>query len=430
MKVAKHISFFLDNLGIQSIDCSNVLAGNPGIGGTEWLILTIATLLNRRENGLTVTLFTTEQGILPEDLNNEVVTNLDEAMTMASKQGISDIIVKHLAQNVIDDSFQSIPKGLAVTIWSHIFVSYWELDYYAEKDGIKNIIFVGKETADLYRDHKAFKKINYIYNCVNVDDFCSIASKKPFNNRSHVVTYMGSLVPFKGFHLLAKAWPEIVKAVPDAELYVIGNGKLYNKDAHLGQFGLAASDYEELFMKPLTMSDGKILSSVHFMGRMGTEKREILLKTKVGVPNPSGITETFCLCAVEMQAAGAVVTTINYPGFLDTVKNGHLYKKRKQLAESVINLLQATNDKFDESLAYFKENFSYDAVAERWEGLMLGELKKEDKLTNRQYRLKWLKEMRRRFSKFLPVIYKLPITERILLFVERKLYGRITYLDS
>lgn len=424
------IAFFLDNEGISGVDCSQSVEGNPGIGGTEWLILVVATLLSRRDNGLSVTLYATNPGLFPDDLTCVTVRDIKDALTKASHEGVVNIVMKHLAQNVVEDVLSDIPQGLDVTIWSHIFMSYWELDYYADKKSVKDIIFVGRETADLYRDHRAFSKINYIYNCVNLSELPNEAAKVPFGTRAHVVTYMGSLVPFKGFHLLAQAWPSIIKAVPDAELYVIGNGKLYDKDAQLGRWGLAEKEYEDAFMAPLTLDDGNLLPSVHFMGRMGTEKKEILLKTKVAVPNPSGITETFCLCAVEMQAAGAAVTTINYPGFIDTVKNGRLYSKRKDLADSVIKLLLAKDDRFDDAVRFFEEEFSYDKVVSRWEALFNDNLRKETALLNSNYRLKWLKEARGKLSARLPFLYKLPITERILLFLERLVNGRITYLDS
>ena len=176
--------------------------------------------------------------------------------------------------------------------------------------------------------------------------------------------------------------------------------------------------------------DGNLLPSVHFMGRMGTEKKDILLKTKVAVPNPSGITETFCLCAVEMQAAGAAVTTIKYPGFVDTVKNGYLYSRRKDLADSVIRLLLSEKDRFGEAISYFEEEFSYDKVVGKWEALFNNNLRKDTGLLNSGYRLKWFKEVRRKLSARLSFLYKLPITERILLYLERLIDGRVTYLDS
>lgn len=311
-------------------------------------------------------------------------------------------------------------------------MSYWEMDYYAQKDCIERIVFVGRETADLYRDHLGFKKCTYIYNSVNFEGLRERVASHPFSERKHIVTYIGNLVPFKGFHLLAEAWPTVLKAVPDAELFVIGSGKLYESNAKLGRFGLAEERYETSFMEPLIDGNGSILPSVHFMGKMGADKFDILLRTKVGVPNPSGITETFCLSAVEMQASGARVATINYPGFMDTVKNGILYSRRNQLAESVISLLLRDDTVYDDAIAFFETNFSYEAVISRWESLLIGKGDNElfTSIPNLSYRLKWVKELRRIVSHILPLCYKLPITERVLLFVERKVKGRYTYIDS
>ena len=90
-----------------------------------------------------------------------------------------------------------------------------------------------------------------------------------------IVTYVGSLVPAKGFHRLAQIWPEVISKVPNAELYVIGNGKVYDRNAKLGKYGISQSDYENQFMKYLTDDEGEILKSVHFCGIVGKEKRDI-----------------------------------------------------------------------------------------------------------------------------------------------------------
>lgn len=269
----------------------------------------------------------------------------------------------------------------------------------------------------------------YIYNCLNLEGVREIVQEHPFEDRKNVVTYVGSLVPFKGFHLLAKAWPSILKKIPDAELYVIGSGKLYNKNSQLGPFGIADSLYEEQFMHYLCQN-GKIIPSVHFMGDMGVEKNEILLQTKVGVPNPSGITETFCISAVEMQAMGAMVTTINYPGFIDSVKNGYLYKKTTDLAKSITRLLRKGKSNYDTAMNFFEDNFSFEEVVSKWEAFLIQNKTKEYKLQNSSYRMKWLKELKRQIGKKYPLVYKLPTVERILLFIERMLHGRITYIDS
>ena len=54
---------------------------------------------------------------------------------------------------------------------------------------------------------------------------------------------------------------------------------------------------------------------------------DILKNIRVGCPNPTGDSETFCLSAVEMQAMGCVVAAMEAPGYYDTFFNGHISKE-------------------------------------------------------------------------------------------------------
>lgn len=426
----KRVAFYLDNSAICSTDCSNAIEGNPGIGGTEWLFIAVSSLLANRDNDIEVVLYTTAPGTFPMGINNVLVEDLPDAISLADSLGLDYLVVKHLADNITTGRLDVITNHLRIICWCHVFVCHWELDYYANNNVVSKIVFVGREMYDLYRDHKIYRKATYIYNCVPAGEARARVRQYPYAERGNVVVYVGSLVPFKGFHLLAKAWPDILQRIPDAELYVIGSGKLYDKNSRLGEWGIAEASYEESFMSFLTQS-GKILPSVHFMGVMGKEKNEILLKARVGVPNPSGITETFCLSAVEMQMYGCKIATINYPGYLDTVRNGRLYNRKANLADVVVDLLTSQDNDYDNSMNYFEEKFSYDSVIVKWEELLnTGYVQYNDKLINPFYRFKWLKELLRILKQSCSILYRLPILERVLIFIERKLYGRITYIDS
>lgn len=426
----KRVAFYLDNSAIRATDCSNALDGNPGIGGTEWLFVAVSSLLANRDNDIETVLYTTVSGTFPVGIDNRVVKDLSEAIELADSSGFDYLVVKHLADNIISGRLDVRTKHLQIICWCHVFVCHWELDYYAQNHLISKVVFVGREMYDLYRDHKIYQKATYIYNCVPSGNAREMVQKAPYHSRRNVVVYVGSLVPFKGFHLLAQAWPQIIEEVPDAEMYVIGSGKLYDKNSQLGEWGIAEESYENSFMPFLTQS-GKIIPNVHFMGVMGEDKKEILLKSKVGVPNPSGITETFCLSAVEMQMCGCRIATINYPGYLDTVRNGKLYGRRGDLAEVVVELLKSSDNDYDKSMDYFEEKFSYDSVISRWEELLhTGGIHYSDKLTNIYYRYKWLKELLRIVKHYLPILYHMPMLERVLIFIERKRFGRVTYIDS
>jgi glycosyltransferase involved in cell wall biosynthesis len=232
---------------------------------------------------------------------------------------------------------------------------------------VKANVFVGRQQYDRYIDHKIIKKSTYIYNMYpEIND----SGRKRMD--THIVTYIGSLVPQKGFHVLANAWKSILEKVPDAELYVIGSGKLYSRNATLGKYSIAEQTYEELFMDGLTDKDGMVLPSVHFLGVMGSEKKEIILKTAVGVPNPTGRTETFGISALDFEALGTPVVTIAKGGFLDTVidkRTGRLYHSTNELAMMIVELLtnKQLNEEYGRNGIYLAKEFAPEKIICQWD---------------------------------------------------------------
>ncbi len=118
-----------------------------------------------------------------------------------------------MKKNIIDNT-----RGkLNYFIWAHNFINYKDLKYFATKKNVVRIVHGGKESLDLYRDHISFYKSIFINNGVavkNIDYYLDITNFGKKRNAN--VVYMGSLIPAKGFHLLAKAWKEVVKEVPSS----------------------------------------------------------------------------------------------------------------------------------------------------------------------------------------------------------------------
>lgn len=424
----KKVAFFLDNRGIENVDASCVEQGNPGIGGTEYLILLVSSLLSKRKNGLHIHLYMTHWQKISSDVSFQVIDRMENAIQQAEENGFDIFVLKHDADNIKKDMLRA-ENGMKFLIWCHVFVCYWELDYYANNSDVYKIVFVGREAWDLYRDARSFEKSTFIYNLVNTGGCRDRVNEFPIEKRGHVVTYVGNIVPYKGFHLLANAWPEIIREVPDAQLYVIGSGKLYDSSASFGSLGLAAPTYEKVFVDALC-ENGVLRKNVHLMGCLGVEKKDILLQTKVGVPNPSGITETFCLSAVELQAYGAKIATIKSPGYIDTVVNGKLYATPRDLAQCVVSLLTSNENKYEEAMAYFKKEFSEEVIIKKWENLLLnGSEEPKRPLINPFYRGKIIKECLRGIKK-MGFLQKLPPLERFLIFIERNLCRKTTYMDS
>jgi glycosyltransferase involved in cell wall biosynthesis len=119
---------------------------------------------------------------------------------------------------------------------------------------------------------------------------------------------------------LADVWPEINAKFPNIKLYVIGSGDLYYPDKVFrnkikNKIGIEEK-YEKRIFNILQRND----ESVVFTGTLTPSKREkVFEKCGIGVANPSGATETFCLSAVEMQQHGIPVIAAKKFGLKDTI---------------------------------------------------------------------------------------------------------------
>ena len=407
--IKKHIAFFISNRTYSDVDCRRIVDGNPGIGGTEYMNLLISYLLTIRDNGIEVIVYTTAAGLLPVELHTEVVPDLKYAVLDADKKECDFLIFNCDTQNI------SLVEGMELQytkfiVWCHNFASRFLLDTIASDNRIWKIITVGREQKDIYRDHPVFYKTEYIYNCINVgigDKYC--VSSYPIKDRRNIVTYLGVISKYKGFHCLAEAWPKVVSAIPDAQLYVIGAGNLYDRNMKLGKWGIADEEYEDYFM-PFLSKNGNVLDSVHFLGIMGEEKNEILLQTKVGVPG-IGVPETFGLVTLEMQVMGCSIVAKECAGYLDTVLSGKLIKSRNDLTKSIIQELRNPHNNYRETIEAIRGRFSPDAVIKDWEELLLkGHIIRDNSMMNSHFRMKFLKEwiriIKRKFSwfEFIPTV--------------------------
>lgn len=428
------VAFYLENRYTTHIDLRQVRRGNPGVGGSEYMIALISQLLSVRDNGIEVTLYAQAEGMLPEGVNVVLVDDLRACIAHCCQQKIAYLFFKHVA-GFIDDGSLDTSTFTKLCPWCHNFASPKQLEYYDANPMVARILCVGREQRDLYRDMRAYEKSEYLYNCISEVEIAACdVSAHPFDKRPNRVVYIGAIGKQKGFHWLAEAWPKVLQQVPDAELYVIGSGKLYGANAQLGKWGIAEEAYENLFMPYLTQEkEGKqeILPSVHFMGIMGKEKNEILLDAKVGVPNPSGFSETFGISAVEMQSMGCCIATIRCAGYLDTVVNGKLYNRRSELADTIVSLLQGDGGDYKDTMRYITQHFSQQAVVEDWERFILealpsGSWLHEPSVVHMDFENKSLKERLRQWKLSYSHLYNvLPTVDNMNRVLDKLLHRNI-----
>lgn len=420
------IAFFLENANCWHVDCSHIKDGNPGMGGTEYMVVLISTLLSERYNGLDVCLLTQKEGQFMPCVKTMVQPTINEAISYAATNNYDYLVFVHkhsYTDGTDENPFCKLSSlistsGLRLIPWCHIFVPEICRNYYSHDNNITNIVYVGKQQQELYIDHSSFRKSTYIYNAVNIMEAnCG----QPIAKRESIVTYVGNIIPYKGFHWLAKAWKDIVSQVPDAQLYVIGTGKLYGNNYQVGRLGIAEARYEEHFFKLLS-TNNVLLPSVHFMGIMGKEKNDILSRTKVGVPNPCGDTETFGLTAVEFQQYGANVATMRCAGYIDTVFSGVLYSRKKELASAVVKLLKVDEMCDITALEKINERFSVEKIVTRWEQLFRdGRLEQTRKFDNLSFHQKWMKIVMHFLKSTFPLLERIPSVESVRFRVCRRI---------
>lgn len=365
------IALFVDDNIFHDIDISKPQKGNPGIGGTEYCFAMLTWIL-KKYTDTWVAVFHTGNNMFPKCDFELKVHSIYDAIEKCKKCNVDYLIIRYADTTAMDKKlFTALEENQVNAIgWLHNYLHTDGLKG-AMHSRIKALVMVGKQQYDRYIDHDIIKKCCYIYHSVESDTDEKISNV----GQNHAVTYVGAIVPVKGFHILAKNWKKILKKVPDAELNVIGNGTLYNADSKLGKYGVAGSIYEGQFMKWLKTEEGNILPSVHFLGKMGSEKKDVFKRTCIGIINPTARTETFGLGAVEMQASGVPVVLRRKNAFHDVVANnesGFLFRSERQMCSQIIKLLTDSSlaEKMgNHGILFVREKFSGERIAEEWKKL-------------------------------------------------------------
>lgn len=346
-------------------DFSHPEKGNPGMGGTQYNSLLLAWTLAEYNRNLAVYLIHSEgtnkypqnvTDLIVSEESKETIAKLELDIFITNNDGPADWLYEVLKSNNVK----------IITIVENFMRKEW-MEKIMSREMIKRVVFVGNEQYDWCIDTKLIQKSTVIGNLT----VCNHERYRESKGHNHAVTYMGALLPQKGFHVLAKQWKYVVSKVPDAQLYVIGSGKLYNADSSLGSYGLSTEEYESVFIPYLLDDDGEMLDSVHFLGTMGQEKEDIFLKTSVGVPNPTAETETFCCCATEMQSYGIPLVTIAKNSFFDVTKDTYsafLYHSEKDFGEKIVRLLlnEELNEQMGQNAKEFAKKFSPEELVNTW----------------------------------------------------------------
>ncbi len=307
-----NVAFYFENSGLEQIDFREPLNGNPGSGATEFMTVLMASELSR--NNVNVYLLSTLPGMFPNNLKNLQVNNIDEAFDFCARNSVILTIRAYIFDFEAILMKISTYKNLSVIIWAHLTPNQKSLKIIGSTPQIKVVVCLENNQRVRMADSLASSKLVTIPYGITGNTSLIQVNRNPNN-----VAFMGALVPQKGFHLLADAWPRVLKRIPDARLYVLGSGRLYDSRIELGPKGIATKAYEKRLFQELS----KVEETVVFLGNADSNSRNGILETcRLGIVNPSARTETFCLSAVEFQQRGIPVIGGRKYGLLDTVTHG------------------------------------------------------------------------------------------------------------
>ena len=357
------IGIFFDDGGYAGRDLSTPSSGNPGIGGTEYCIVMLMHYLSM-DTKYEVICYHLNRNQLPPKVKDRLVESQIKAVEAAAWEHVDVLITNRPLEKQV---FDAIDHYQVKTIsWAHNYLIGELIKLHEQSRYIKRVVFVGRQVYDRYIDCPLIRKADYIFNMVP-----SQPGRKRIPQPGNTVTYTGSLIYDKGFHILAKSWKSVLRQVPDAQLHVIGSAKVYDEGSTVGSYGIADPEYEKLFMPYLTDEAGRILPSVLFHGALGAEKNEIYEITKVGVMNPSSRTETFGLSGVEMSLLGIPVCAGGRNGLLDTVVHGQTgltSNSAGKLSKNIVTLLKDNhlNNTMGENGMEYAQRFAPEKIILDW----------------------------------------------------------------
>lgn len=418
------VALYFRNFAFRNVDCSHIENGNPGIGGTHFAMLQLAHILNSRD--VDCCLFAESAEQLPKTIKVVQVKTANNLPHAIIQNNIDILVVNRTTEQSFNKQVLNILHSVHVKIivWAHVFMPYKFLNILEKDDMVKRIVCVGKHQLDTLYDHPVFKKSDYIYNLCN---FRSLEKALcPFMNRGNNVVYVGAINYIKGVHLLTKAWKIVKQSYPDANLFIIGSGHLYDRDNKSSKFGISSDYYEYECVRPILIDDNTIDPSVHFLGILGAEKWDIMNKCRVGIVN-THFWETFGYTAIEMQIAGLRIVSFKSPGLLDTVypHNGILYESDNKLADSIIAMLSESSFNSDSSIAYITEKFSRESIEEKWFQTLhevYDDTKvNENKLSNDWYFIK-LQCVNKRVQKYFHFLPSLLLYHEVYLDIKRYIF--------
>jgi glycosyltransferase involved in cell wall biosynthesis len=345
---------------------------NPHFGGAEVLTHEIATRLTKKGD-YDITLFTSYfPGSLQDESldgikilrNGGIYTVYEKAKKFYKRnKNHYDIIIDEInGKPFLTPKYVKFEKPIIALIHSRTAEQFlYELSfpanylcyYYFEKRWLsyyKNIPTVTvSPSSKTELENLGFKRISVIPQGVSKPTLSSLPRKE----NSPTVLFVGRLKRHKLPDHAILAFFSIKKQIPDARLWVIGDGYMRKK-------------LQEKFGSP----------DVEFYGQVNSEIKYKML-SKAHITLVPATHEGWGLVVTESNSVGTPVVAYDVPGLRDSVRDGEtgiLVKDRspESLASSAIALLkdQSLLENFSRKALSFSKQFSWDTTTEAFDKII------------------------------------------------------------
>lgn len=221
------------------------------------------------------------------------------------------------------------------------------------------VVTISQFHANYFSKRYGINNVDVIDIPIRLDDYVGDVEKIPFS-----CTF--NSVPDRGLPMLAKAWPQIVERVPEANLTVTGGWSLWNGMDDTNSL----LPYRSLF---------RGMKNVDYRGAVKRSELIQIQKRSELFTYPCQYDELFCISCAEAQVAGAYPITSNV-GALGTTNMGTQIEGMPgvsnwidQFVETVVFHLQR-RDWLKEKQAIIKakaaERFNINRIGAQWDNVL------------------------------------------------------------
>ena len=112
------VAFFLENKNIQNVDFSDLLKGNPGCGGTEYLFALIPAILSEH---IEIILFCESKINVPEYKNLTIVevSSIEDCLLSSTKENVNFLVLRNRIKKD-SELYSKVEKyDVKIIFWAH-----------------------------------------------------------------------------------------------------------------------------------------------------------------------------------------------------------------------------------------------------------------------------------------------------------------------